>query len=156
MGFMYMSFVEGDTLEERWSEVAEDERLDVCKEPRAMVDAWSAWGQDQSERYIGSHLKQPSNDIMLRDCPEKAGSFENPNTLKKFHSTCGIGINDKKRRRVHACRSSPVKYSADTRATPESCSHYRLGTSGMVPRILGILQSQANESDPGASAYRMG
>ncbi|KAF4812382.1 hypothetical protein CGCSCA5_v009226 [Colletotrichum siamense] len=95
-GFMYMSLVEGDTLEERWSEIAEDERLYVCKELRVMVDAWRAWKQDESERYIGSHFKQPLNDIILRDYPENSGPFEGPDAVEKFHATCGIEIDNKK------------------------------------------------------------
>ncbi|KAF5505668.1 hypothetical protein CGCS363_v005530 [Colletotrichum siamense] len=95
-GFIYMSLVEGDTLEERWIEMAEDERLDVCKGLRVMVDAWRAWKQDESERCIGKHLKQPLNDIILRDFPESLGPFEEPDAIEKFLITCGIGINDKK------------------------------------------------------------
>ncbi|CAI0653049.1 unnamed protein product [Colletotrichum noveboracense] len=98
--------------------MAEDERLDVCRELRVMVDAWRAWKQDESERYLassipflqkaqrtesdlaliykGSHLKQPLNDIILRDYPENSGPFEGPDAIEKFHTTCGIGTNDKR------------------------------------------------------------
>ncbi|KAH9241041.1 hypothetical protein K456DRAFT_1882280 [Colletotrichum gloeosporioides 23] len=79
------------------SEMAEDERLDVCRELRVMVDAWRAWKQDESERYLASsHLKQPLNDIILRDYPENSGPFEGPDAIEKFHTTCGIGTNDKR------------------------------------------------------------
>ncbi|KAF4823484.1 hypothetical protein CGCTS75_v010321 [Colletotrichum tropicale] len=92
-GFMYMFLVEGDTLEERWSEMAEDERLDVCKELRVMVNARRAW---KKMRVKGSHLKQPLNDIILRDYPESSGPFEGPDAIEKFHTTCGIKIDNKK------------------------------------------------------------
>ncbi|KAF4920120.1 hypothetical protein CGCVW01_v007209 [Colletotrichum viniferum] len=107
------------------------------------------------DRDLYCHFKQPLNDIILRDFPENTG-FRRPRCYREIPHHLRRWDQRQKTHRVHACRSSPVKYHADTRATPKSCSHYRLGTSGMVPGILGILQSQANESVPGASAYRMG
>ncbi|KAH0429032.1 phosphotransferase enzyme family protein [Colletotrichum camelliae] len=91
-GFVYMSLIEGDTLEKRWDGMAEEERLSVCKELRAMTTAWRAWKQDESEKYVGSHLKRPLHEVILRDYPDNTGPFEGPKAVEKFHSTCGIEI----------------------------------------------------------------
>jgi hypothetical protein len=51
--FIYMALIEGDTLEERWADMNEGERLAVCKELRNMVKAWRALEQDGHDHYIG-------------------------------------------------------------------------------------------------------
>ncbi|RYO79250.1 hypothetical protein DL766_003826 [Monosporascus sp. MC13-8B] len=49
--FIYVSLVEGDTLQARFSTMNESERQAVCKELRSMVNAWRALTQE-SDRYI--------------------------------------------------------------------------------------------------------
>lgn len=51
--FIYMSLVEGETLEERWSGMNEAERQAVCEELRHFVKIWRALTQDQQDCYIG-------------------------------------------------------------------------------------------------------
>ncbi|KAM0435976.1 hypothetical protein ACHAPT_002868 [Fusarium lateritium] len=50
--FIYMSLVEGDTLQPRFGTMNESERQAVCKELRSMVNVWRALTQE-SDRYIG-------------------------------------------------------------------------------------------------------
>ena len=50
--FMYMSLVEGDTLQARFRTLSKSERQAVCMELRSMVDAWRALAQEP-DTYIG-------------------------------------------------------------------------------------------------------
>lgn len=66
--FIYMSLVEGDTLQARFSTMNEGERQAVCKELRSMVDAWRALTQE-SDRYIGKLLYEglPVSHLILHN-----------------------------------------------------------------------------------------
>ena len=50
--FIYMSLIEGETLQERWGDMNEDERRAVCEELKHMVKAWRALEQDRHGRYM--------------------------------------------------------------------------------------------------------
>ena len=50
--FIYMSLVEGETLQARFGTMNESERQAVCKELRSMVNAWRALTQEP-DRYVG-------------------------------------------------------------------------------------------------------
>lgn len=51
--FIYMSLIEGSTLQERWEDMSEDERRAVCEELKCAVKAWRTLEQDKHDRYIG-------------------------------------------------------------------------------------------------------
>jgi len=51
--FLYMSLIEGQTLQERWSSMKEGERRAICEELRSIVKAWRALKQDNEDCYIG-------------------------------------------------------------------------------------------------------
>jgi hypothetical protein len=51
--FIYMSLIEGETVQERWGGMNEDERRAVCEELKHMVKAWRALEPDRHDRYIG-------------------------------------------------------------------------------------------------------
>ena len=51
--FIYMSLIEGETLQERWGTMNEVERRAVCDELSYMVKAWRALKQDWDGRYDG-------------------------------------------------------------------------------------------------------
>ncbi len=53
--FMYMSLVDGDTLQERFRAMNESERQTVCMELRSMVNAWRSLTQE-SDGYIGKYI----------------------------------------------------------------------------------------------------
>ncbi|KAF5020383.1 hypothetical protein F66182_7591 [Fusarium sp. NRRL 66182] len=63
--FLYMSLVEGDTLQSRFSTMNESERQAVCKELRSMVKAWRTLTQE-SDKYIGksSHDGLPLSQVV--------------------------------------------------------------------------------------------
>lgn len=45
-GFIYMSLVEGETLQERWGNMNELERQAICVELKLMAKAWRTLTQD--------------------------------------------------------------------------------------------------------------
>jgi hypothetical protein len=51
--FIYMSLIEGETLQERWCDMNEDERRVICEELKHVVKLWRALEQDTHDRYIG-------------------------------------------------------------------------------------------------------
>ncbi|KAK2863665.1 hypothetical protein FQN49_004111 [Arthroderma sp. PD_2] len=86
--FIYMSLIEGETLQERWGNMNDNERINVCKELKNMVNEWRSLQQDTHDCYIGSQGKQPVNDIFVAHRPELTG----PNAVKNFENACGIEI----------------------------------------------------------------
>lgn len=53
--FIYMSLVEGETLQARFSTMNESERQAVCKELRSMVNAWRTLKQEP-DKYVGKFI----------------------------------------------------------------------------------------------------
>lgn len=51
--FIYMSLIEGETLQERWGDMDENERRFVCEELKCMVKAWRSLEQDGHDHYVG-------------------------------------------------------------------------------------------------------
>ncbi|KAJ9312228.1 hypothetical protein DTO271D3_7529 [Paecilomyces variotii] len=91
-GFIYMSLIEGETLQERWASMSETERRAVCEELRRMVKAWRALKQEG--HYIGSLGKKPLNEIFLQSHPDIAGPYEGDGAVQRFQHACGIDITD--------------------------------------------------------------
>jgi hypothetical protein len=58
--FVFMSLVEGETLEERWSSMNEVERQAICKKLQHIVKIWRALTQDQQDCYIGTCIPSGS------------------------------------------------------------------------------------------------
>ncbi|KAI1905945.1 hypothetical protein LOZ12_006396 [Ophidiomyces ophidiicola] len=90
--FIYMSLIEGETLQERWRDMNDHERWTICKELRYMVEAWRSLKQDTHDYYIGSQGKQPLNDIFIAHRPELTGPFQGVKVVKQFQDACGIEI----------------------------------------------------------------
>lgn len=51
--FICMALVEGDSLQNRWSRLHEEERTAVCTQLKVMADAWRSLPQEDSQQYIG-------------------------------------------------------------------------------------------------------
>lgn len=51
--FIYMSLIQGTTLEQRWGALNEEEREAICKELNGMVKAWRSLGQPGQVLYVG-------------------------------------------------------------------------------------------------------
>lgn len=56
--FIYMSLVEGMTLEEIWPTLSESSREAVCEELKYMVKAWRTLEHGEHGRYIGKYTAQ--------------------------------------------------------------------------------------------------
>ncbi|KAK2049291.1 kinase-like protein [Colletotrichum somersetense] len=90
--FMYMSLIEGVTLQERWCDLNEDERRMICEELKEMLRALRALEQVSHDRFVGSLGKQPVNDISLLDGPGPRGPFTGTNAVQRFEDACRIEI----------------------------------------------------------------
>ncbi|KAF7863226.1 hypothetical protein EAF04_007308 [Stromatinia cepivora] len=93
-GFIYMSLIEGMTLQERWPAMTKDERYTICAELKQMIKALRALEQDSNDRYVGSLGKQPLNEIFLSCHPKLAGPFSGANAVRQFQDACGIEIDE--------------------------------------------------------------
>ncbi|ROT37125.1 phosphotransferase enzyme family protein [Sodiomyces alkalinus F11] len=91
-GFIYISLVEGETLQERWGNMSELERQAICEDLRLMAKAWRALEQEGQRPYIGGPDKQPLNDIFLASCPGLVGPFHGFDAVQRFQAACGIAI----------------------------------------------------------------
>ncbi|RDW93784.1 aminoglycoside phosphotransferase family protein [Aspergillus mulundensis] len=92
--FIYMSLVEGETLEQRWGSLTAEERDSICVELSGMVTAWRSLEQDGQDRYIGSLNKQPLNEIFLSGHSDLAGPFIGTDAVKHFQNACDIEIDE--------------------------------------------------------------
>ncbi|KAK2024033.1 phosphotransferase enzyme family protein [Colletotrichum zoysiae] len=81
--FIYMSLIEGATLQERWCDLNEDERRMICGELKEMLRALRTLEQDSHDRFVGNLGKQPVNDVFLLDSLGLRGPFM---------GACGIDI----------------------------------------------------------------
>ncbi|GIK04904.1 hypothetical protein Aspvir_009002 [Aspergillus viridinutans] len=90
--FIYMSFVEGETLMERWGDLNEDEIRAICGELGHYMKMIRTLEQDLDVPYIGSLGKQPLNEVLLVDRPGLVGPFQGTNAVEQFHHTCRIEI----------------------------------------------------------------
>ncbi|EEU34230.1 uncharacterized protein NECHADRAFT_85499 [Fusarium vanettenii 77-13-4] len=121
--FIYMSLVEGDTLQARYSTMSQRERQAVCKELRSMVNAWRAITQER-DRYIGSIRKRPLNDIFVTGQPDRVGPFLGPDAVQEFHNTCGIDISSE----------IPIVFTHN-----DFCPPNILLSRGPSPKVVGII-----------------
>ncbi|KAI1932686.1 hypothetical protein LOZ66_006812 [Ophidiomyces ophidiicola] len=122
--FIYMSLVEGETLQVRWKDMSINERRAVCTELRHMAKLWRALGQDRYDRYIGSLGKRPLNDIFLACHPELTGPFQGVNAVQKFQDACGIEIHG----------DPPIVFTHDDLVPPNI-----LLSRGPNPRVAAII-----------------
>ena len=51
--FIYMSLIEGETLEQRWGVLSQEEREAICRELNGMVKAWRSFEQPDQVLYVG-------------------------------------------------------------------------------------------------------
>lgn len=123
--FIYMSLVEGETLEKRWNNLNENERWAVCLQLHHMAETWRALEPDSHERYIGSLNKQPLNEIFLRGRPGLTGPFHGMNAVKQFQDSCGIEIHGEQ---------APIVFTHNDLVAPNI-----LLSLGPNPKVVAIL-----------------
>jgi hypothetical protein len=113
--FIYMELIEGNTLENLWPTMNEEDRTAICSQLRLMVEEWRRLRQD--ETFLGMTLNSSSSatvspfrsllisnlqgalktglylpDRIFEGAPETAGPFQ---SVSKFHDwyTTAIGPN---------------------------------------------------------------
>ncbi|KAI5866814.1 kinase-like domain-containing protein [Durotheca rogersii] len=88
--FIYIEFIEGDTLEKLWPTMNDKERTTICSQLRRMVEEWRGLRQDKA--FLGSIESGPLPDRIFEGAPETAGPFL---SLPIFHDwyTTAIGPN---------------------------------------------------------------
>lgn len=142
-GFIYMSLIEGDTLEQRWNDLNETERQAICAELKPMVKAWRALKQDGQEPFVGKWQPQtsatwpnmttfltgsigtrPLRDIFLVYRPELVGPFQGGNAAQQFQDVCGIDI---------SCEI-PVVFSHSDLIPPNA-----LVSRGPSPKVAAVI-----------------
>ncbi|KAG9254520.1 kinase-like domain-containing protein [Emericellopsis atlantica] len=123
--FLYMSLIEGDTLQARCSTMNESERQAVCKELRSMVNAWRALTQEP-DRYIGGVGKRPLNDIFVVGHVDRGrdGPFLGADAVQEFHDICGIDIGG----------DIPITFTHNDLCPPNILVSY-----GPNPKVVGII-----------------
>ncbi|UNI21190.1 hypothetical protein JDV02_007201 [Purpureocillium takamizusanense] len=122
--FIYMSLVDGDTLQARWGGMSEGERVAVCQELRSMVAAWRALPQEGCEPYVGSLGQRRLNDILLWYRPNFAGPFLGADAVSQFHDACGIMIDE----------NVPITF-----AHADICPPNVLLTEGADPKVASVI-----------------
>ncbi|KAH8647525.1 kinase-like domain-containing protein [Ilyonectria robusta] len=122
--FIYMSLMDGETLQDRWSAMSEVERQAVCQELKHMAKAWRALKQDKYDRYVGSLDIQPLNDVLLAERPGLVGPFRSTDAVQQFHEACGIGIDGKE----------PIMFTHNDLVPPNI-----LLSQGPNPRVQAII-----------------
>ncbi|KAB8229890.1 kinase-like protein [Aspergillus alliaceus] len=78
--FIYMSLIDSETLQERWSDMNKNER--------------QALEQDSHSPYIRSLSRPPLNKIFLSSHPELTGPFQDTNAVQKFQDAYRIKISE--------------------------------------------------------------
>ncbi|CAM1503388.1 Fc.00g081640.m01.CDS01 [Cosmosporella sp. VM-42] len=123
-GFIYMSLVDGETLQERWGTMSEIERQSVCRELKHMAKAWRALKQAKCDPYVGSWGKQPLNDILLAERRELVGPFRCADAVQQFHVACGIDIDGKE----------PIVFTHNDLVPPNI-----ILSQGSNPRVVAVI-----------------
>ncbi|OTA55885.1 hypothetical protein K449DRAFT_376262 [Hypoxylon sp. EC38] len=81
--FIYMELVKGDTLEDAWPSLTQEEQGIICRQLRTSVEALRSLRQETEPYYIGHIGRQGVGDIIFSEAGDPhAGPFEN---ITQFH-----------------------------------------------------------------------
>ncbi|KAJ6037426.1 uncharacterized protein N7446_010057 [Penicillium canescens] len=89
--FIYMSLIEGETLQERWSGMDDAKRRAVCEQLKIYCENMEGLNAGQA-RLLYRFGKQPLSEAFGDSHPELAGPFQGVNAIQLFHDACGIEI----------------------------------------------------------------
>lgn len=64
--FIYMALIDGETLEQRWAALNEEERVAVCRQLNGMVKAWRALEKRDQTLYVGKYRDLNSLQSLVR------------------------------------------------------------------------------------------
>ncbi|KAI2616743.1 kinase-like domain-containing protein [Hypoxylon sp. NC1633] len=81
--FIYMELVEGETMEDAWPTLDQQDQDAICEQLRTCVEAWRTLRQETEPYYIGHIGRQGVGDVFFSFGGDAhAGPFEN---LTQFH-----------------------------------------------------------------------
>ncbi|KAI0853605.1 kinase-like domain-containing protein [Daldinia vernicosa] len=81
--FIYMEFVNADTLEDVWPSLNQEDQNIICEQLRTFVEAWRSLRQETEPYYVGHIGHQGVGDIIFSDAGDPhAGPFED---ITQFH-----------------------------------------------------------------------
>ncbi|KAI1267651.1 kinase-like domain-containing protein [Xylariaceae sp. FL1019] len=81
--FIFMELIPGDTLDEVWPSLGQEDQDAICEQLKTCVQAWRGLRQDKEPYHLGHIGGQGVGDIIFSDAGfPNAGPFEN---VKQFH-----------------------------------------------------------------------
>ncbi|KAI1394572.1 hypothetical protein F4819DRAFT_262510 [Hypoxylon fuscum] len=81
--FIYMELVNGDTLEDAWPSLSQEEKDIICGQLRTCVEAWRSLRQETEPYFVGHIGRQGVGDIIFSDAGDPhAGPFQD---ITQFH-----------------------------------------------------------------------
>ncbi|KAI9163543.1 hypothetical protein HJFPF1_05160 [Paramyrothecium foliicola] len=90
--FLYMELIDGLPLEERWDNLGEDERTQVCGQLRAMFTQMRQLRQDSEDSFLGAINRDPYTDVMFTNgVLPRAGPFS---SVPDFHDWLSLMIRE--------------------------------------------------------------
>ena len=139
-----MFLIHGGTVEERWRDFSEDERLAVCSELRSMTTAWRALTQDQQDCYVGmccllddtriksssnssiagNYDRKPLTEVFFWSEPKYQGPFYGVNAIQQLQEACRIETNPE----------APITFTHNDLVPPNI-----LLTPGPNPKVAAII-----------------
>lgn len=69
--FIYMQLIRGETLEEAWPSITEEEGTAICLQLRSYVEAWRELRQESEPYYIGEHIATKHLTTLLQQLTPK-------------------------------------------------------------------------------------
>ncbi|ESZ95245.1 phosphotransferase enzyme family protein [Sclerotinia borealis F-4128] len=146
--FIYMSFIEGVTLQDRWPTMEKDEKDAVCKQLNQIMKALRTLKQDDHDPYIGSLGKQPLNEIIIRSRPELAGPYYGANAVQQFQDACGINIDVKARIVFTHNDLAPPNIILASGPNPKVAAIIDFGQAGWLPAYWEYCKAKWVRIDP--------
>ncbi|OTA86897.1 hypothetical protein M434DRAFT_399701 [Hypoxylon sp. CO27-5] len=81
--FIYMELIKGDTLEDVWPSLTQEDQDIICGQLRTSVEAWRSLRQETEPYFIGHIGRQGVGDIIFSDAGDPhAGPFQH---ITEFH-----------------------------------------------------------------------
>ncbi|KAJ6019879.1 hypothetical protein N7499_002989 [Penicillium canescens] len=146
--FIYMSLIEGETLQERWRGMDEAERRAVCEQLQYIVKTWRALTQDKQDCYIGSFGKQPLSEAFLDAHPELAGPFQGVNAIQLFQDACGIEIDSEVPIIFTHSDFAPPNILLSPGSNPQVAAIIDWGQAGWYPAYWEYCKARRVRVDP--------
>ncbi|KOS47034.1 hypothetical protein ACN38_g1999 [Penicillium nordicum] len=104
--FIYMQYVQGQTLEKAWDSLQLTDRDTIARELRTICDNLRQLEQDHSDKFIGNVMRKSIYDRVFASHTHEAGPFT---TVREFHDWF-IFLCRKPMRDPHSVPIEPFRY----------------------------------------------